>query len=217
MNPVAITEPRLLSELIELAANELKKSNLTAAVELHRMFSYLAGNNLDKTFDTSVCWVRGPKNPNDVNDRYVIPASQIAQYMNNCMFQRTVECVMPDGSKESVKDEFVVFSPALLMDELEKVGYAWVAGKGVFGVDELPATVSLPTQSLGFSMPYETKELKAMKAAADKFWTDYDRSRPPLQKTVSAFIADGLGVSAANRKTDALAAAIRPGDAPHER
>lgn len=64
---------------------------------------------------------------------------------------------------------------------------------------------------------YVTDELEAMNLAASHFWAKFNIERPPLQKTVSAFIAEQLGMAAPNRKTDALAAAIRPSDAPSEK
>lgn len=57
---------------------------------------------------------------------------------------------------------------------------------------------------------HETPELKAMLMATEKFWTSYDRERPPLQKHVRAFIAEHLGISNESRKAVELASAIRP-------
>ncbi|MGF6141322.1 hypothetical protein [Pseudomonas laurylsulfatiphila] len=64
------------------------------------------------------------------------------------------------------------------------------------------------------SFSHMTFELKAMQLAANHFWVTYEKERPPLQKSVSNFIAEKLGLTGPNRKTDALAAAIRPTDAP---
>lgn len=57
------------------------------------------------------------------------------------------------------------------------------------------------------TFPFSTKSLEAASQAATKFWTVYDPERPPLQKTVAAFIA-GHGVPA--RQAQELAIAIKP-------
>ncbi|MFJ4154783.1 hypothetical protein ACIPZF_08220 [Pseudomonas sp. NPDC089752] len=216
MSKTLVDEPRILSELIELAAAEMSKSNLVAALELHKMFSHLAESGQDKFFPASVCWVRGPKGANEVNERYRVPRHEISEYMNNCMFQRTLDCVLPDGKREAVKDEFIAFDPASLINELENSGYSWIPRRGVYHHSEIPEEPS-ETAVEGLMMPYETPDIMAMHLAANKFWIDFDKTRPPLQKTVSSFIAEQLKLEAPNRKTDALAAAIRPLDAPNER
>lgn len=92
------------------------------------------------------------------------------------------------------------------------------------GQDDLfnfyPGEPEAPTQDepdARCAFAYVTLELEAMNLAASHFWSNYSKERPPLQKTVSAFIAEKLGMASPNRKTDALAAAIRPSDAPIER
>lgn len=57
------------------------------------------------------------------------------------------------------------------------------------------------------TFPFSTKSLEAASQAATKFWTTYDPERPPLQKTVAAFIAE-QGVPA--RQAQELAIAIKP-------
>ena len=81
-----------------------------------------------------------------------------------------------------------------------------------------PADLPTPVSDQGAStFSFMTAELYAMRLAAEHFWTSYDVNRPHLQKTVSSFIAEKLGMESSNRKTDHLAAAIRPDDAPNER
>lgn len=95
----------------------------------------------------------------------------------------------------------------------------WCAGRdGLFNF--YPGELEIATRektATRCAFAYVTSELEAMNLAACHFWTNFNIERPPLQKTVSAFIAEQLGMAAPNRKTDALAAAIRPSDAPSEK
>lgn len=212
-----ISEQRVLSSFIEAAAQELEKSNLVAALELHKMFIHLSAHDSGSQFDQSICWVRSPKDESEVNKRYRISPLDVADYMNNCMFQRTISCSLPDGSRETVSDEFVMFNSTLLMEKLDSLGYAWVPRRGIYRNEDIPVDPVVSVFVSPLAMPYETQDLRSMQLAASKYWVNYDRNRPPLQKTVSAYIAEQIGLSCANRKTDTLAAAIRPGDAPTER
>lgn len=74
-------------------------------------------------------------------------------------------------------------------------------GEGTYTNETPSADTELP------AFPYTTRALEAARAAATKFWTVYDPERPPLQKTVAAFIADqGVPV----RQAQELATAIKP-------
>lgn len=211
------TAPIVLSEMIETAASELTSSNLEAALELQRMFNLIHEHSRNRIFKKTCCWVKGINKIEQKNGNYQVSAASIALYMGDCMFKKSVACMMADGTIKNVSDEFIAFDPPELMEQLNETGYAWVPRKGVYSHADIIKSAALDALTNSLPMPYETPELKAMQAAAQKYWLDFDRNRPPLQKTVSSFIAERLGLAAANRKTDAFAGAIRPADAPNER
>jgi hypothetical protein len=96
----------------------------------------------------------------------------------------------------------------------------WCCGAPEFYNFDPTESAVLPTSmssQIASTFSFMTAELDAMRLAAEHFWTSYDINRPHLQKTVSSFIAERLGMESSNRKTDHLAAAIRPDDAPNER
>lgn len=217
IEPVPRTNPIILSEMIETAARELNASNLEAALELQKMFNLINEHSKDRIFKRSCCWVKGLNVIEQKNDNYQVSASSIALYMSDCMFKKSVACMMADGTTKDVNDEFIAFDPPELMEQLNGIGYSWVPRKGVYSHADIPKIVAFDALTNSLPMPYETSELVAMQAAAQKYWIDFDRNRPPLQKTVSSFIAERLGLATANRKTDALAGAIRPANAPNER
>lgn len=59
----------------------------------------------------------------------------------------------------------------------------------------------------GVVFPYTTRALQVASLAAVKFWVEYDRDRPPLQKTVQGFLTE-QGIPA--RQAVELASAIKP-------
>lgn len=59
----------------------------------------------------------------------------------------------------------------------------------------------------GVVFPYPTRALQAASLAAVRFWVEYDRDRPPLQKTVQGFLTE-QGIPA--RQAVELASAIKP-------
>ena len=67
-------------------------------------------------------------------------------------------------------------------------------------------------ESNGLVFPISTKKLRAALKAQNKFWKDYNQGTFPLQKQVSAEIAEELGKKSntTNRDAEELAKAIQP-------
>ncbi|MBI6616651.1 hypothetical protein YA0729_28335 [Pseudomonas simiae] len=73
--------------------------------------------------------------------------------------------------------------------------------------------IHMPAHTSGESFPYSTKLLMVMRLAAERFWTNYDPGRPPLQKQVRAFISEHALIPN-DRKAAELAGAIKPDNTP---
>lgn len=80
------------------------------------------------------------------------------------------------------------------------------------------APIAEPQETItdtGLAFPYATKQLEAMRDAAERFWQTHDRNLSApygIQKQVQNFLAERIGENA--RKTAELAAAIKPDDLP---
>ncbi len=61
----------------------------------------------------------------------------------------------------------------------------------------------------GLVFPIRTKKLEAALSAQKKFWSDYDKNHPPLQKQIGAYIAEQLGKDK-GRDAEELTKAIQP-------
>lgn len=210
-----------LHDMVSTAGpTELKLSKLESVLKLHKLFHMLSELLIDEWLPVEVCWVSTAKSLGNVHDRYSVSVHSIVKYFSKCIFPGTVACRRMDGAIDEVGDEFIVFSPAIWLDFMEKAGLAWVPMHGAMLINDIPLSLLVggpdPIRSAtGF--PYPTAEITAMEAAAQHFWVNFDHDRPPLQKTVSSFIAERLGLNGPNRTTNTLAAAIRPADAPNER
>ncbi|WP_295471165.1 hypothetical protein [uncultured Pseudomonas sp.] len=210
-----------LQEMVTVSApSELGCSKLESVMHLHKLFKMIAQNFNEKFLPKDSCWVSTPKNPENAHNRYSVSVQSVIEYLNKCVFPGTVECHRKDEITESVGDQFIVFRPSAWIEFIESLGVAWIPGKGASLVSDIPINLlkgspNLEKTTNGF--PYSTRQLNAMKKAAEHFWISFDHQRPPLQKTVSVFIAESLGLDGPNRTTNTLAAAIRPDDAPSER
>ena len=65
------------------------------------------------------------------------------------------------------------------------------------------------SESDGLVFPIRTKKLEAALSAQKKFWSDYDKNHPPLQKQIGAYIAEQLGKDK-GRDAEELTKAIQP-------
>ncbi|ELF6207559.1 hypothetical protein RNI54_004412 [Pseudomonas putida] len=206
--------------VIEAGPGELNCSKLEAVMKLHKLFQMIAEHSREEFLPIAACWVSTPKNPEKVHKQYSISIRSIINYFNRCAFPGTVECHRKDGSTENVGDEFIVFQPGPWMEFIQEHGVAWAPGKGAMLVTDIPLSLlkgGPEPEKIAHGFPYTNAQLSAMQKAAQHFWVDFDRQRPPLQKTISIYIAELLGLDGPNRTTNTLAAAIRPDDAPTER
>jgi len=206
--------------VLEGAHRELRCSKLEGIMQIRKLFQMISNFFNEEFFPIEICWVSTPKNPEEVHKQYSVSVRCIIEYLDNCVFPGTIECHRRDSTTEYVGDEFLIFHPARLMDFIQENGVAWVPGKGAMLVTEIPPSLlkgGPDPQPIVAGFPYLTSQVDAMQKAAQRFWIDFDRQRPPLQKTISSFIADLLGLDGPNRTTNTLAAAIRPDDVPNER
>lgn len=209
-----------LHEMINVGApSELSCSRLEAILHIRRLHALIAARMDQPCFPRDVCWVGTAKSLEEVHERYTVTVAGIISYLDRCASPATVTCIRDDGDTDEVVDEFIVFSPEPWITWLHSLGLAWVPRRGAMPIEDIPPELLEgglePTAAADF--PYTTCQIEAMRKAAALFWVDFDRSRPPLQKTVSSFIAEQLRLDGPNRTTNTLAAAIRPEDVPHER
>lgn len=237
--------PLVLCDLVELYAAEVGHSRAAAAYDLERLFSAIDCHLLapsDNLFrpglypsplDPSVCWVGLAADPLATSNDHRVYARDLAGYFQ----QRKrgarspatyVEC--GEGcSRHDASDAAVYFAPEPLARLIEASGHTAPA----FLLRE-PAPAEAPTPALAAGAgrkrsasqaapapaqwPYMPPAFAAQLAAYAEFWANWTpEQRPPLQKTVSAFIAERMGLAGITRKTDELANAIRPLEAPTER
>lgn len=198
--------------IVEGAPAEFSCGKLDAVLHVRKLFQLIADHTESAVLPQQVCWVAG-------SDTTRVSTRDLIDYLDRCDFPSVVMCQRADEQYYQVSDDLITFNPGSLLDYIEPLGLAWVPRHGAMLQKDMPEGIlkGTPDPVSAAAFPYVTDRIEAMRKAAALFWVDYDKQRPPLQKTVSSFIAEQLGMDAPNRTTDTLAAAIRPADAPNER
>ncbi|QQE88534.1 hypothetical protein [Azotobacter chroococcum] len=212
----------------------------TAACELAGLFRAIH-DHLAQTADRcllapNVCWAGSTHDLASPCGGYQITPSSLAAYFEQrgrgerrpaehieCGTEARWHAAYP------VADDVIVFAPDQLVRLIEASGQRV---PDFLLHDPAPAEVPPPAPAAGAGRkraahqaapaPAQWAHLPpafaAQCAAYAKFWENWKPGqRPPLQKTVSAFIAERMGLVGPTRKTDEMANVIRPPEAQTER